>query len=157
MPTTPLIDHADSPPVVVLDTNVVLDWLLFKDAKATALGLAIQNGAVRWAFNTTMAAEYERMFKPERAAEWGADEAAFRTACVRWGSHFEMSAPFCGLRCTDPDDQVFIDFALAHGVRWLVTRDKALLKLARRARDRGLLVLRPGDWESSAQASLQHT
>jgi predicted nucleic acid-binding protein len=47
------------------------------------------------------------------------------------------------LRCRDADDQVFIDLALVHRARWLLTRDKALLALARRARPLGTEILRP--------------
>ena len=35
-------------------------------------------------------------------------------------------------RCRDPDDQVFLEAALAAGAECLVTRDKALLACARR-------------------------
>ncbi|MBN8487205.1 MAG: PIN domain-containing protein, partial [Burkholderiales bacterium] len=55
------------------------------------------------------------------------------------------------LRCTDPDDQKFIDFALACGARWLVSRDKAVLKLRRRALAlHGLQIVHPADWRPAA-------
>jgi uncharacterized protein len=55
--------------------------------------------------------------------------------------------PLPALRCTDPDDQKFIDFALACGARWLVSRDKAVLKLRRRALAlHGLQIVHPDDW-----------
>ena len=43
-------------------------------------------------------------------------------------------------RCTDPDDQVFIDTALACGAKYLLTSDKAVLKLARRVAPLGLTI-----------------
>ena len=43
--------------------------------------------------------------------------------------------------CKDPDDQVFIDLALHVGATWLFSKDAALLKLARRARTRGVNVM----------------
>ncbi|MBX3622048.1 MAG: PIN domain-containing protein [Rhizobacter sp.] len=49
------------------------------------------------------------------------------------------------LRCTDPDDQKFIDLAVANA-RWLVSRDRAVLKLARRAALFGLQVVSPDRW-----------
>jgi predicted nucleic acid-binding protein len=55
-----------------------------------------------------------------------------------------ISPPY--LRCTDSDDQVFIDLALAEGARWLLTHDRALLKLARRAAVLGVLVQKPRAW-----------
>jgi predicted nucleic acid-binding protein len=50
------------------------------------------------------------------------------------------------MRCTDTDDQKFIDLALAHGARWLLSRDRAVLKLGRRTRVLGLEVLTPEIW-----------
>ena len=46
-------------------------------------------------------------------------------------------------QCTDTDDQKFIELALDAGAQWLVTRDRALLKLARRARSLGLTIVTP--------------
>ena len=51
------------------------------------------------------------------------------------------------LRCADPDDQPFIDLALAAGANWLLTRDKALLALARPSLARGLVVTTPRRWD----------
>jgi hypothetical protein len=53
------------------------------------------------------------------------------------------------LRCTDPDDQKFIDAAVAWGARWLVSRDRAVLKLRRRAAEaHGLLIVPPRAWRT---------
>ena len=47
------------------------------------------------------------------------------------------------LQCRDPDDQMFIDLALAQRARWLLTRDRALLALARPAAAYGLEIAAP--------------
>ena len=58
--------------------------------------------------------------------------------------------PLAGrLVCRDPDDQKFIDLALSGGARWLVSRDKAVLALARRALPRGLLIVKPDNFRAS--------
>ena len=44
--------------------------------------------------------------------------------------------------------------ALGHGISWLVTRDRALLKLARRARSLGVAVVRPQDVTPGGTAAL---
>ena len=49
-------------------------------------------------------------------------------------------------RCADPDDQMFLDLTYAAGVRWLVSRDAALLALARTARAWGSDIVTPWDW-----------
>ena len=56
------------------------------------------------------------------------------------------------LRCTDPDDQCFIDLAVSRRTPWLITRDHALRRLARRARAFGVAVVTPEGW-AAAQAS----
>jgi len=43
----------------------------------------------------------------------------------------------------------FIDLALAHKARWLLSRDRAVLKLGRRTRPLGLEVLTPDAWIAS--------
>lgn len=39
---------SDVPPGVVIDTNVVLDWLVFADPSSQALGDAVHEQRVRW-------------------------------------------------------------------------------------------------------------
>ncbi|MBW8810763.1 MAG: PIN domain-containing protein, partial [Lysobacter sp.] len=41
-------------------------------------------------------------------------------------------------RCADPDDQKFLELALAANARWLLSRDHALLVLGRRTARAGL-------------------
>jgi predicted nucleic acid-binding protein len=52
------------------------------------------------------------------------------------------------LHCRDPDDQMFLDLALAAGARWLVSRDRALLHLRRRAQSHGLAIVTPEQWQA---------
>ena len=59
----------------------------------------------------------------------------------------EAAEPSPRIICRDPDDQKFIDLALARHARWLVSRDKALLALAKRAKLRGLFILKPELWK----------
>jgi predicted nucleic acid-binding protein len=51
-----------------------------------------------------------------------------------------FAAPF---PCSDRNDQMFLDLAYTARADWLVTKDKALLKLARRARRDALAILTP--------------
>ena len=49
-------------------------------------------------------------------------------------------------RCDDPDDQVFIDLALAGEAQWLLSHDKAVLRLRRRMPPGGPRISRLDDW-----------
>ena len=133
---------------VVLDTQVVLDWLVFRDPGCAALQQALESGSVRWLTSQAMCRELEQVLDRGAAAAWKPDRAAVAAALARFAVMVEpLAPPGPPLRCRDPDDQMFIDLALAHGVRCLFTRDKALLKLARRARLRGVEVLSPAAWQ----------
>ena len=50
------------------------------------------------------------------------------------------------LRCVDPDDQVFVDLALANSAHWLLSHDKAVLRLRRRMPAGGPRISRLDDW-----------
>jgi len=50
------------------------------------------------------------------------------------------------LRCSDPDDQQFIDLAIGQRAHALLTRDRAVLRLASRARRFGVLIATPEVW-----------
>jgi predicted nucleic acid-binding protein len=56
------------------------------------------------------------------------------------------------LRCTDPSDQKFVDLALSVSGTWLFSRDRAVLKLARRAAPLGCRIVEPGRWAGQAEA-----
>ena len=134
---------------VVLDTNVVLDWHLFKDQRAARLVAQLQSGALRWHATLSMIGELEAIWprsfgtnlEPSRSKPPLADVLSWVTVCAEPAP----SAPH-GLRCSDTSDQKFIDFALGLPTRWLVTRDRAVLKLAARARRAGLLIGTPEHW-----------
>ncbi len=132
-------------PRVVIDTNAVLDWLLFAAPEAQALGRDVEGGRLVWIGTASMRDELARVLAGRFAARPGRDPASVLAA---WQRHCEL-VPCCGAapwRCDDPDDQAFVDLAVGAGARWLVSRDKALLRLARRARALDLRIVTPEHW-----------
>ncbi len=127
----------------VLDTNVWLDLLVFEDSRVARL--AELDGAVL--ATEPMLQEFAIVLaRPIFAL----DEAQRATLLARQRSRVTVCAPSpdCRLACTDRNDQMFIDLAVAHRADWLITRDKALLRLARHASRR--FGLRIGTPESLA-------
>jgi putative PIN family toxin of toxin-antitoxin system len=132
---------------VVLDTNTVLDWLVFKEPSVAALAEAIEQHQIRWLACQAMRDELVRTLSYRSLAKWKPDSERVLASFDRHAKLHAAPPPApLPLRCSDPDDQVFLELALAHRVRWLLTHDRALLKLARRARPLGLTILRPQDW-----------
>ena len=133
--------------LAVLDTNVWLDWLLFDDPGAAPLRAAQAAGALALVASPDTRAELGAVLA--RTA-FGLDPAG--VAC-RLAEHdrvtivHERPAPrACSWRCTDPDDQKFLDLAVACNAELLLTKDRALLRLAgRMQRGYRVRIARPRD------------
>jgi putative PIN family toxin of toxin-antitoxin system len=135
------------PPAAVLDTNVVLDWLVFDDARVAALAAAVESGGLRWLAAPPMRTELAHMLGHASLARWSPNAERVLTTFDRHALACEPPPP-SRLVCSDADDQVFIDLAVAQRAAWLITHDRALLKLARRARLRGVSVVTPYGWRA---------
>jgi predicted nucleic acid-binding protein len=138
-------------PWLVVDTQVVLDWLVFRDATARPLLRAMLAGRLRWLATAAMRTELDHMLRHPALARWGhqAEHALSFFECHATLHDEPVPASTAPLRCSDPDDQIFIDAALAHHATWLVTRDRALLKLRRKALALGLRIVPPAEWRDS--------
>lgn len=139
---------ATEPPAAVIDTNVLLDWLVFRDPRVAPLARALEARALRWLASPEMRDELAHMLTHASLVRWQPD-------CQRALAVFDaltVASPSPApsrLHCSDPDDQCFIDLALGQRARWLITHDRALLRLARRARASGVEVLTPMLWRAS--------
>lgn len=119
---------------IVLDTNVVLDLLVFDDPATPALQQALDEGALRWIATPVMREELARVLEYPHLVvrldhyRLSADDvlAAFDRQVQRVDV-----APRAPMVCRDPDDQKFIDLAVAHRAQ-LLSKDHAVLKLRKR-------------------------
>lgn len=151
-PHASAIDGPDALPAIVIDTQVVMDWLVFRDARVAALTAAVTSGALRWLVEPAMRDEIRHVLGRGVAASYTPDLAFIEAQLDAHAVAVDAIAqqPLAGrLVCRDPDDQKFIDLALSGGARWLVSRDKAVLALARRALPRGLLIVKPENFRAS--------
>ncbi len=134
-------------PTVVIDTQVLLDWLVFRDPSTAGLAAAIEAGQVDWIAEDGGLAELRYVAQGRALAVYepslGRIDEAIARHCRRLPTPLARA---CGLICRDADDQRFIDLAITAQARWLITRDKDLLALRKRAAAKGLRVLRVPDW-----------
>ncbi|MEN9420208.1 MAG: hypothetical protein RI988_3829 [Pseudomonadota bacterium] len=124
---------------VVFDTNVVLDWLWFGDPRVQAVAGAVRAGHLHWRGSAPMRSELAAVMARGQLPARDRDPATVLDEFDRWCC-LDMPAAAGPLRCSDPDDQKFIDFALATRACALFTRDRCVLRLARPARAWGLWV-----------------
>lgn len=119
---------------VVLDTNVVLDLWVFDDPRTHALRARIEAGDVRWRATGAMREELVRVLDyPQIAARRALHGLTAQEVLACFDRHAELvgDAPPAPMACQDPDDQVFIDLAVAHGAQ-LWSKDKRVQALRRR-------------------------
>lgn len=140
-------ESAAPPPRVVIDTQVVMDWLVFAEPSVEPLVEAVRQERLHWIGTSAMQAELHHVLARGVAAAYAPDlkriDATFERYCR---SFSDSPARVIRLLCRDTDDQMFIDLAVACGARWLISRDRAVLALAKRARAFGLCILTPQAW-----------
>jgi putative PIN family toxin of toxin-antitoxin system len=125
---------------VVLDTNVLLSLFVFADSRFLAIHKRLAEGGWLALTNARCLDEYRRVLAyPEFRLDDAARHAAFDGYVAIAVKVATMPASASPLPlCRDPDDQKFLELARDGAADWLVTSDKALLKLARRNRLRDL-------------------
>jgi len=130
---------------LVLDTNIVLDLLVFRDPRTHALHAALfanpQIPDLMWLATAPMREELARVLAyPHIAARL----AFHGLQAVQVLSHFDARArivpvaPKAPVTCKDPDDQKFIDLAVSHGAT-LLSKDKAVLCMCKRLMKLGVV------------------
>lgn len=142
------------PKRIVLDTNVCLDLFVFRDPRWAALFAALKDGSV------------EAVTRADCRMEWqvvlGYPRFALDAECqARCAAEFDalitcLPEPASGLAtvrlpiCSDADDQKFLELARDASASLLVTKDKALLKLARKTARAGMFsIISPEAWRAA--------
>jgi uncharacterized protein len=142
-------------PRIVLDTNVWLDLLVFGDPRVTVLRTALEAGAVAAMVDAEGRDEWLRVLRYPvlqlGTPQVEAHVAAFDAIACPWPVR-EVARILP--RCADPDDQKFLRLACDTGAGWLLSRDRAVLALAKRCRRDGLFdILLPEAWSPERPAT----
>ncbi len=145
----PASDLPINAPSLVLDTNVVLDLLVFGNAGVDPVFAAVRAGSVRWVATPDMRAELLHVLTAGALQGRLADAQQALTLmdslchCVPAQPD---SLPRHRPRCSDPSDQMFVDLALQVKAGAVLSRDRALLKMDRKLAPWGVRVRQPEDW-----------
>jgi predicted nucleic acid-binding protein len=135
----------------VVDTNIWLDWLVFDDPSVASL----RQSAMTIYASVQMRAELADVLQRKQFSLTPQDRQRHlvtfdQRTCQRDQPGFSQTR----LRCSDRADQKFLELAVQTGARFLLTQDKALLKLARRAaREHQLLILTAPQWATTQTLS----
>jgi putative PIN family toxin of toxin-antitoxin system len=135
-------------PRLVIDTNVCLDLFVFHDPRWASLLAALESGAVEAVTRSDCRDEYNIVLHYKHLP---LDDDTRPLAAARFDALITVVAPpESGVRlpvCTDKDDQKFLEVARDARADVLITKDKALLKLARRLAKAGMFkVMVPEAW-----------
>lgn len=115
---------------LVLDTNIVLDLFVFGDTRVRPLAAGLEQGALRWLATPAMREELARVLAyPKLAAKVRSAEEVL--ASFDRHAQLHEPAPKAPVTCGDPDDQKFIDLAVAHRCT-LLSKDWEVLRMKNR-------------------------
>ena len=119
---------------IVIDTNIILDLLVFADVATVPLRQALESGTLGWIATQPMRDELERVLAyPQIVPRL----AFYRLSAADVLAQFDgyvcvvAVAPKASAVCKDADDQKFIDLAVAHQAR-LLSKDRAVLSMKKR-------------------------
>ena len=135
----PLPADASRQPVVI-DTNIILDIFVFADAAAKPIKKALETGELEWIATQPMRDELARVLAyPQivpRLAFYGLSADDVLASFDRHARLLEVAVK-ARLNCSDPDDQKFIDLAVASQTL-LLSKDRHVLSMSKRLLTHGV-------------------
>ncbi len=145
---------------IVIDTNVCLDLFVFRDPRWQRLLTALQDGSIDAVTRSDCRTEWQIVLNyphlPLDALSRQRSSTEFDALIRCLPTLSEGGARTRLPLCRDRDDQKFLELARDAHASMLLTKDKALLKLAGKIRRAGLFsILTPEAWPPSAPASRQ--
>ena len=134
MGSDPIFLTAHEGRTTVLDTNIILDLFVFKDPATAPLRHCIEAKEIRWIATTAMRDELEGVLSyPHIVPRLAFHQLAPSDVLAQFDLYTQImpAAPRTTAICKDPDDQQFIDLAVAHGAL-LLSKDNAVLCMSKR-------------------------
>jgi putative PIN family toxin of toxin-antitoxin system len=148
------MNQFDHRQLIVLDTNVCLDLFVFRDPRSAPILAALQNGSVRAVTREDCRMEWRIVLTYPHL---GLDQDARTRVAAEFDALIECLPPAATGSaaplpvCSDPDDQKFLELTRDARAEILITKDKALLKLAKKTARAGLFsIMLPDAWVQDA-------
>jgi len=126
--------------MIVIDTNIVLDAFVFDDASTDALKAALAQRSIAWLATQPMRDELERVLAyPLIVKRLLRQQRSAAEVLQQFDAHARLVdvAGRAAVRCSDPDDQKFVDLAVTHQAG-LLSKDRAVLCLSKRLLPHGV-------------------
>ena len=120
--------------MIVLDTNIVLDLYVFSDPATRPLKQALAARQFKWLATQPMRDELVRVLTyPKIVVRLTSCSVSATEVLTQFDAqtHLVAVAAKARVTCKDPDDQKFIDLAVAHQTT-LLSKDRAVLCMAKR-------------------------
>ena len=119
---------------VVIDTNIILDVFVFADAAAKPVRQALDTGKLDWIATQPMRDELARVLDyPQIVPRLAFYRLSANDVLAAFDRHARLLdiALKARLNCSDPDDQKFIDLAVAEKAL-LLSKDRHVLSMSKR-------------------------
>ena len=119
---------------VVIDTNIILDVFVFNDLAAKPVRTALEAGELDWIATQPMRDELARVLAyPQIVPRLNFYQLSADDVLASFDHHVRLLevAFKARLTCRDPDDQKFIDLAVA-GQALLLSKDRHVLSMSKR-------------------------
>lgn len=124
---------------LILDTNIVLDLLVFQDSRANWIRDGIARGQFELIYSSEMLVELTDVIARPQFAQSGYDQSTVLSSWTQMAIH-KPTPPRCSFRCDDPDDQAFIDLAYHYRPSQLLSKDRKVLQMQRTLGEHGVWV-----------------
>lgn len=124
---------------LILDTNIVLDLLVFQDSRANWIRDGIARGQFELIYSSEMLVELTDVIARPQFAQSGYDQSTVLSSWTQMAIH-KPTPPRCSFRCDDPDDQAFIDLAYHYRPCQLLSKDRKVLQMQRALGEHGVWV-----------------
>lgn len=124
---------------LILDTNIVLDLLVFQDPRADWIRDGIARGQFELIYSSEMLLELTDVIARPQFAQSAYDQSTVLSSWTQMAIH-KPTPPRCSFRCDDPDDQAFIDLAYHYRPSQLLSKDRKVLQMQRTLGEHGVWV-----------------